>query len=223
MFRRFTHLLLLTFAVFLLGGCATVHPPANPVDPVTVYVADYGVHSAVMLPVGRNRFVEYAFGDWGYCAEDRDGPFDSVGALLVSQSSALGRRYIDLKPGDPYPMPKVELPKTVFPVAVPRATVVAVEQKLAARYHRSLCSIVYNPGNDTDYVRDTEHYSVLHSCNGLTASELTDMGCKVNGWAIWSRFRLAGDAPPVQVQANPVTARVAPLPAATPSVATAGQ
>jgi len=224
MFRYFLNLLVLTFAVFLIGGCAMVRPPANPVDPVTIYVADYGVHSAVMLPVGENRFVEYAFGDWGYCAEDRDGPLDSVGALLVSQSSALGRRYIDLKPGDLYPMPKLEVPKTAFPVVVPRATVEAVERKLAARYHRSLCTIVYNPGNDTDYVRDDEHYSVLHSCNGLTASELRQMGCQVNGWAIWSRFRLVGDPPPAQATA---IARAAPVPAPAPppppSVAAAGQ
>ena len=183
--------ILVCLFLFLLVGCGAVHPPAHTVDPVTVYVADYGVHSAVMLPVGGTRYIEYAFGDWGYCAENRVGPNDAIGALLCSNGSAFGRRYIEKKPGQKYPTPDAPLPKVIFPVQVSRKYVEQVETKLAARYHKYESTAVHNPDNDTDYVRDDQHYSFLHSCNHLTADTLRAMCCQVDGPTIFSSFHLA--------------------------------
>jgi hypothetical protein len=192
MIRKVQQRILATLFVLCLVGCGAVHPPAHLVDPVKVYVADYGVHSAVMLPVGGDLYIEYAFGDWGYCAENRIRLNDALGALLVSNGSAFGRRYIQMKPGQAYPIPGSPLPKTIFPVAVSRHDVEAVENELAARYKKYECTKVHNPDNDTDYVRDDQHYSFLHSCNHLTAQTLRELCCQVDGPTIFSSFHLAG-------------------------------
>jgi len=183
--------ILVCLFLFLLVGCGAVHPPAHTVDPVTVYVADYGVHSAVMLPIGGTHYIEYAFGDWGYCAENRIGLNDALGALLFSNGSAFGRRFIEMKPGQAYPTPRAPLPKVIFPIQVSRKYVEDVEIKLAARYKKYEYTVVHNADNDTDYVRDDHHYSFLHSCNHLTAETLRQMCCQVDGPTIFSSFHLA--------------------------------
>ena len=176
-------------AALCAGGCgAVVHPPGAVADPTTVYVCDYGVHSAVMLPVGQHRFVEYAFGDWGYCAYNKMLPTDAIGALAVSNESAFGRRYIEMKPGQPYPIPKVQLPAKVFPVVVSQQSVMALEAKLDRRFQRAYYTHVYNASNDTIYVKDDEPYSAVNSCNHLTGLCLRYLGCEVDGPTFFSHF-----------------------------------
>ena len=47
-----------------VGGCAATVIPREPaIDPVPVYLADYGIHSSLFLPTPDGRYVEYAFGD----------------------------------------------------------------------------------------------------------------------------------------------------------------
>jgi len=196
--------IVICLAALCAGGCgAVVHPPGAVTDPTTVYVCDYGVHSAVMLPVEQHRFVEYAFGDWGYCAYNKMLPTDAIGALVVSNESAFGRRYIEMKPGQRYPTPKVELPKRVFPVVVSQESVTAVEAKLDRRFQRAYYTHVYNAENDTVYVKDDEPYSAVNSCNELTGSILRYLGCEVDGPTFFSHFHyssdLARDSHPLQL------------------------
>jgi hypothetical protein len=200
---RVVALCLVTIVVLISCGCGAVHPPAQTVDPVSVYVANYGFHSAVMLPLDRTHYIEYAFGDWAYCAEDRDGPLDAIGALLMSGGSAFGRRYIEMKPGQAYPTPRTPLPKVIFPVAVSRPQVEAIERTLDRRWTRHECTVVHNPGNDTDYVRDSEHYSLFHSCNQLTADTLRNLGCRVDGPVMLSSFRLSKSLNDATAPGNP--------------------
>ncbi len=84
------------------AGCATtVVPDGHIPDPVAVYVADYGVHSSVMLPVidpeRSNQYVEYCFGDWRYAAENHCEPQDALGRaagfVTIGVRPALYRRY----------------------------------------------------------------------------------------------------------------------------------
>ena len=50
-------------------GCATrVVPPRAIVSPVTVYIADYGRHSSLILPTDTGCLAEYAYGDWRFYA-----------------------------------------------------------------------------------------------------------------------------------------------------------
>src|SRR5690242_20007978 len=91
----------LVLVLLALSGCATsVTPPTTLRDPVTVYVTDEGIHSSVLLPVGGNRYMEYAKGDWNYAALSNHWPWDVMGALFFSQQGALGRRVVEVTPGE---------------------------------------------------------------------------------------------------------------------------
>ncbi len=186
---RTTALILLSF---LIGGCAqTIYPQARPVDPVPVYVADYGIHSSLMLPVAENKFVEYAFGDWGYATENHCGANDALGALLLSFQSTFGRRFITQESGETHPMPVIDGPGKVQKFYASRAQVQELVGRLNERFENGQSKPVRNPTNDTNYVKDTEHYSVANNCNHLTVRSLKQLGCRVEGFIVTSRFKVA--------------------------------
>lgn len=196
------------FLLVFVGGCATsVYPQARPVRPVAVYVADYGIHSSLLLPVGDRKYVEYAFGDWNFAALNHCWPQDALGALLISFQSALGRRYITVAPCQTEPRPTNPPPHKLQVVYVSQAQVERVEKELDARYHRDTRVVIHNPENDMEFVKDDEHYSVLNNCNHLTARCLRELGCDVRGWVVLSTFAVQ----PVPI----VPAAPIPLPAQT--------
>jgi hypothetical protein len=174
-----------------------------------VYVADYGIHSSLLLSNGDGRFVEYAFGDWNFAALNHCWPQDALGALLISFQSTLGRRFITLSPGETEPHPVHPAPHRVQVLYASRKDVIQVVAEMDSRYRRDTRVVMRNPDNDTDYVKDSEHYWVGNNCNHLTARCLRELGCDVRGLTVLSKFSV-----------EPAKAEVAPLPirtAATPS------
>lgn len=196
--RILARLLLSVLAVSLTGGCAaTVYPGAKPVQPTAVYLADYGIHSSVLLPAGDGRYVEYAFGDWNFAALNHCWPQDAFGALLISFQSTLGRRYIEVGPGQLVPHPVHLVPHTLQVVYASRANVDRLVRELDERYRRDGSQSCHNPDNDMDYVKDGEHYWIANNCNHLTARCLRELGCDVHGLVVLSKFDVA------QVQTPP--------------------
>ncbi len=181
-------------AMFLGGCAATVIPQQPAVEPVPVYLADYGIHSSLFLPTPDGRYVEYAFGDWGYAAENKNWPHDALGALLISFQSALGRRYYDVKPGMDRPVPDRK-PNTMARIECERAAVNRVLARLDARYRAGVGKRVRNPENGIVYVKDSERYSIANNCNHLTARALQELGCEVRGLVVGSAFTVAQARP----------------------------
>ncbi|MDB5330773.1 MAG: hypothetical protein JWP03_1924 [Phycisphaerales bacterium] len=202
---RALHILFFLAIPLWAMGCAnTVYPPAHVQEPVSVFVTNYGFHSAIMLPdlpATDGRYVEYAFGDWGYCAGNRSHPQDAVGALLASWGSAFGRRYVTFKPGQEYPVPKVSLPKNAFAVTVTRARAQRVVNALNARWELHAKTAVHIDSNDVTYVKDPAHYGIFNSCNRFTADTLKELDCEVDGPAIVSKFHPGCPTPPIRAVA----------------------
>lgn len=177
------------------GGCTTVTPPPRPADPVTVYLCDYGVHSSLLLPTNEGRFVEYAWGDWGYSAKNSVGPHDALGALFLSGSSAFGRRYHDAYQGKP---PAVlhngpDQTATVWPIEAPRERVSALVRDLDERYAEGAAGgrTLFNPINEVTYVRDRRHYSIFNNCNHFTNACLERLGCRIGGFTAYANFAVS--------------------------------
>jgi hypothetical protein len=204
--------------VIWAGGCATVYPQPQPNRPVAVYIADYGIHSSLIIPNGDGRYVEYAFGDWNYAALNHDWPNDAMGALLISFKSTLGRRLIELAPGERTPHPIHPSPKTLQLVYNPRDGVERVRCELDERYQRDATKVVHNPENDMDFVPDDVHYSFWNNCNDLTAHCLRGMGCEIRGVVGFSKFFVASVQHDIVPESDPpdslANAKTDPLPTA---------
>ena len=183
---------LLTCLATAGGGCATtVRPEAKPIDPVAVYLTNYGVHSSLMLPTSDGRFVEYSFGDYGYAALNRGGPHNALGALFVSGQSGIGRRFLSIRPGDDAPRPAYA-PKSVQRFYAKRVQVYALVKELDRRYRKGGDAPVHNPITDNVFVKDEEHYSIANNCNHMTGRMLRQLGCQVRGTTATPRYRVVG-------------------------------
>jgi hypothetical protein len=177
------------------GGCATtVRPAAQPIDPVAVFLTNYGVHSSLMLPTPDGRFVEYSFGDYGYAALNRGGPHNALGALFVSGQSGIGRRFLTVVPGEETPRPAWR-PKNVQKIYANRFEVYALVKQLDQRFRAGATGNdepVLNEITDTTFVKDTERYSIANNCNHMTARMLRQLGCEVKGNTAASAFKVVG-------------------------------
>jgi Protein of unknown function (DUF2459) len=207
-------LLPLLFAVaYCAVGCShAVYPPRRPQNPVKVYLANYGWHSGLLLPLpdadGRfaedGQYVEFTYGDFDYMVNNRDSVIDGMGAILLSPQAGLGRRVIPIRGGK---IPRgVKLPpRHMDSFYASAAEVVRLTERLESRFQRNAHTAVLNPKEDAYYVKDGEHYWLANNCNHTARRWLTALGCHVRGSVITLGFALAGDRQPrPQNESRPV-------------------
>jgi hypothetical protein len=182
---------LLTLAVLSTGCATTVRPVEKPIDPVPVFLTDYGVHSSLMLPTPDGRYVEYSFGDFGYAAMNKGGPHNALGALLVSNQAGIGRRFLSVRPGEELPRPAYA-PKSFQKFFAERFQVYALVKQLDQRYRRGRDEPIHNAITDNVFVKDDQHYSIANNCNHMTGRMLRELGCEVSGDTGSSAFKIVG-------------------------------
>ena len=183
-------ILLVAFA----AGCANrVVPPAEVVRPATVYVADHGKHSSLLLPDGRGGYVQYAFGDWRCFALNRNRWHDYLRAALASDGSALGReRHPTTRPATLARRTRARL----TPITVERADAEWLRMDLDARFDAGVDEAV-----DNRFVRmalvpydgELGRYSLVNQCNHATSRWLRRLGCRSPRGATFSRFVVVDD------------------------------
>jgi hypothetical protein len=186
--RRANFLLVALFA--LLGGCATrVVPPSNPANPVAVYIADYGRHSSILLPMGDGHLMEYSYGDWDFYALNKYKWYVGPTKLFLSDGSGLGRRILP-NPGDDQALGKMIHTKRLLSVPVEQSKVRDLLAELDERYCAHIETMVYNNYGHSYFVKDESHYWLFHTCNAMTQQWLEKLGCKVSGLAVISNFEV---------------------------------
>jgi hypothetical protein len=204
----------LALALIMAGCATTVRPQTQLAHPVAVYLADYGIHSSLLLPTDDGRFVEYAFGDYYYAALNHTWPNDALGALIISFQSALGRRYIEPAPGQIAPMPLHPSPVRMQVVYASQPAVDRLLHTLDERYRADGKRVIHNSENNMDYVLDREHYSVLNNCNHLTARCLREIGCDLQGLVMFSKFDVVPTAPPAELASHTASVKKGAMPTA---------
>ena len=124
-------------------------------------------------------------------------PQDAVGAVVLSFQSALGRRYFELPPGESEPR-QAERPWNLSRVDCERKDVDALVLRLDARYQAALRTHkpVKNPDNGIEFVKDSEHYSMLNNCNHLTRGRWSSWAAACRGSSSSSKFNIASVAGP---------------------------
>jgi hypothetical protein len=83
--------------LLVAAGCTnTIFPPRAAGPTTSIYVADYGRHSSLLLPTSLpdKTLVEYAFGDYEWFARGDTRWWVAVVAMLHSPQATLGRRFV---------------------------------------------------------------------------------------------------------------------------------
>jgi hypothetical protein len=178
------------FLLFVVGCGATIVPPARPVNPVPVFVTDYGRHSSLVLPDGAGDLVEFAYGDWNWFAVNKTGFYNALSAMLWSGGATFGVRHLDAGPQRAN-LAGVIGCNSLLRFDAEASRVEELREKLSHRMDAHLDTIVFNPASSFSFVRDDEHYAIWHNCNHVTARWLTDLGCRIEGEPATSKFKLA--------------------------------
>lgn len=185
--RRASILGLLLLSVM---GCVTViRPPVAPEDPVPVLVVDYGHHSSLLLPRTDGGCAEYAFGDWGWFALNRDEWYRACPTLCSPNQGALGRRRLGIPPTRSATEGLIVCRES-HELQVARADADRLLRSLDAAFEKSSESRVDNPLMKLEFVRHDVDYCFLVNCNHLVARWLRELGCTIGGSACFSRFRV---------------------------------
>lgn len=176
----------------LMGGCATtIVPPADPEEPVSVFLLDHGRHTSLVIPTETAGLIRYAYGDWTWYAESRPGFWAGISALLCPSQGAFGRRRL---PGDQ----TVEGVRHglrvgiehIHEVRVPGPAVQALREELDSLYAAAQETRVRNPEMDLDFVEHPLPYTALNNSNRVVADWLRQLGCRIEGSALFSRWRI---------------------------------
>jgi hypothetical protein len=169
-------------------GCTTtVIPPARPIDPVTVYLTDYGRHTSLLLPAEPGRYTEYAFGDWDFFARGQTRWWVALRAMLHSPQATLGRRQMRY-PGDDESFKRRLGCRRLMKFQASRQAVDVVLLNLERPFRISSTRPLHSDYSALDHVHDDQHYWGCHNCNHETARWLRQLGCRIDGPAILSNF-----------------------------------
>lgn len=203
--RRAAWTALALVAILECAGCTTtIVPPIGPlVDPVTVFLVDYGRHSSLVLPEqapvggpsaqGPAGAIEYAYGEWWWYARNKDQWYDLPRTMLLPSQGTLGRRRLNLRPTIEALSVAIGC-EAVYRIRVEADDAYKLRDRLAERFNDHIDTKHYNPRYDLSFVHHDESYSLLHNCNQVALGWLTDLGCRVRGLGIWADFRIV--APP---------------------------
>jgi hypothetical protein len=156
-------------------------------DPVTIYVADYGRHSSIILPTGGPNLMEYTYGDWVLYAQDHYTWYLGFTKLLLGEKAALGRRTIEFVDNEQYMRMRVWA-KRLIKIEVERDKAAGLLRELEEVYNSRIETQVFNEPVLTYFVRHDSTYWLMNNCNQVTARWLEKLGCRVRGAPILSGF-----------------------------------
>ena len=190
--RQFIQLLLCGVAIVQLiplGLTTTIIPPANPTEPATVFLADYGRTPALILAIADNQMVAYAYGDWAYYALRKQGPIESVAALLWPTQGTLGRKAI-------HGAPSIETVRAGIGSELENLYRFDVERRALTTLHAKLDRLHFGNSNTAThsygmtFVHHPQSYTYWTNSNHMTADWLRELRCEIRGPAFSSRWHV---------------------------------
>ncbi|MEE8105702.1 MAG: DUF2459 domain-containing protein [Planctomycetota bacterium] len=165
--------------VLLLAACATtVTPPSAVRDPVTVYMAEYGRHSALFLPRADGTWVEYTFGEWEWFARNNTGALRAFPAMLWPTQGTLGRD------------PKAHKPQG-HSLRVEKAASATLLTELDTAFESEFETRIFNDYMNMEFVHFRQDFSACNNCNGVMVKWLRTLGCDVSGSGLCSSWKFA--------------------------------
>lgn len=187
---RYVFGMCLVFASTFAGCGMNVTPPSTPDDPVSVFVADHGIHTSLVLPREDGTLVHYSYSRFDWAALDLDQWYRSLPALMIPGPGTVGTR--DFPGPDTLENVAHEFEITnnhppvqaIYPITVSAATCRETLARLDARWNENASTAVTNQKRGLRFVKDSTSYSLFHNCNHEVASWLRELGCQVDGAAM---------------------------------------
>jgi hypothetical protein len=180
---------MLAIHVLVLAVPTTVIAPVGAVEPVRVFLVDYGRTPAIVLPITDSKMAAYVYGDWNYYALRNQGPLDSIAALLWPTQGALGRKEITGPPeADVVRHALGNDVEEIHTLQVERVAVDGLRTSLDRAYHDRLDTAVTAYG--MVFVHHPQRYTYWSNSNHMTAAWLDTLGCEVRGPAFGSWWRV---------------------------------
>lgn len=178
-------------AVAPIGCTTTIVPPRHVDRPASVFVLDHGHTSSLVLPDPDRHLLRYAYGDLNYYALNNDGPHRAAVALLWPTQGVLGRKRF----AGPAERAAVERGvgssvEHLYELRVEQESVGRLRTRLEAVFDDQQETLVENELVGLVFVHYPETYSYFHNSNHAVAGWLRELGCRVEGPAIYSRWRI---------------------------------
>ncbi|UCF20412.1 MAG: hypothetical protein JSU87_03120 [Gemmatimonadota bacterium] len=176
----------------LAQACTTVVvPPPEPSEPLPVLLLDHGHHASLAVPGPNGGIVRYAYGDWAYYARRKTNIFVGSAAVLWPTRSGLGRREL---PGPPSPISIARHLRVwvehAYTLLVEAESLERLRSRLDSIFVGNIDSRLYNPAYDLEFVRHPAPYWALHNSNQIVAAWLTELGCRIRGTALFSKWEI---------------------------------
>lgn len=179
----------------------TIKPPADVTDPVTVFVADHGIHTSLVLPRSDGSLAQFSYSRFDWAALDYDQWYRSLGALMVPGPGTVGTRDFPGPPTFENVQHQFELTnnhppvQAIYSVPVSRDRCAQVLASLEARWAEHQDTMVLNKKRGLRFVKDSTSYSLSHNCNHEVAQWLRDLGCEVSGAGMTADVTVRGVSP----------------------------
>lgn len=182
----------------LFSGCTSVvvlQPPA-PVDTRPIFLLDHGRHPSLILPVGDSAVVRYAYGEWRWYAKRQTDVLRAVPAILWPTRGAIGRRVLAAAPDSAAVRRAVRVAiEHIYVLEAEAEAIGGVRARLDSLFEAHRATMLYSEAYDLEFVHHPSPYSGLRTSNQVIAVWLGELGFRVHGPAVWSRWMVRGAAP----------------------------
>ena len=182
--------LFLALIVPLLAACsATILPPPQPSEPVTVVLLDHGRHSSLVLPDSAGGALRYSYGDWDYYVMRDTSLASGARALFRPTPAALGRQHLAVPPESDSLLRALQVEVIqAWRIEVEQLRMARLRDDLERQFASSIDTLVFSPWFGVDFVRHPTPYTLNHNSNYLVGVWLAELGCEIRGQPILSSW-----------------------------------
>lgn len=174
-----------------IGCTTTILLPRAPNAPTPVFVLDHGHTSSLVLPDVEGDLLRYAYGDLNYYALGNDGAHRAAVALFWPTQGVLGRKRLSGPPESAAVKREVRSRiEQLHELRVEREQVDRLRVRLEQVFANQQQTLVANESVGLAFVHYPEPYSYLHNSNHAVATWLRELGCRVDGPAVYARWRV---------------------------------
>ena len=171
-----------------LTACALrVTPPVELEAACTIFIADHGRHSSLLLPRENGRIAEFAYGEWEWFALGNDQWYRVGPALLWPTVGTLGTREFD-GPAEIDIICKQIPAQRIHELRVEQDAAAALLARLDQRVSAGADEKVLNSELAMTFVPHADRYCLFRECNSVVAGWLRELGCGVTGSPLSADF-----------------------------------